>query len=162
MGEHLKQIIIKLNCNLNMNKKQIVRLTESDLHRIVKESIKSALNETDKHSFNNQPMFPTNKELPQSLSPSSRNFIKQYGNHRLTDNNTAFDYQELQEIHKCLEALFTILERFSNSEHKWVQYFFDKLADRGVTQESVSQIINIVNKHLKKDETVANHFNWSM
>ena len=63
---------------------------------------------------------------------------------------TYFDYQELQEIQKCLEGLFTILERFSNSEHKWIQLFFNRLANRGITQESVSQIINIVNQHLKK------------
>lgn len=143
--------------------KKTIRLTEGDVHRIIKESIKGVLNETNKNSFNNQPMFPNDKELPQDLShPSSRNFMKQYGNYRLSNNNTAFDYQELQEIHKCLEGLFTILERFSNSEHQWIQVFFNKLANRGITQESVSQIINIVNQHLKKDKTVANHFNWSM
>lgn len=34
----------QLNCNLNMNKK-LIRLTESDLHRIVKESVNKILNE---------------------------------------------------------------------------------------------------------------------
>ena len=142
--------------------KRINRLTENSIHRIVKESIRSVLNEANSHSFNNQPMFPGNEELPQEITPSSRNFIKKYGNYRLTDNNTAFEYQELQEIDKCLWALFTVLERFSNSENKLIQTFFNKLANRGITQESVSQIINIVNKHLEKDKTVAGHFNWSM
>lgn len=143
--------------------KRIIKLTENNIHRIIKESIESILNETNRHSFNNQPMFPDNEELPQDLSkPSSRNFIKKYGNYRLTNNNTTFDYQELQEINKCLETLFTILERFSNSENKWIQSFYNKLANRGITQESVSRIINNVKKHLEKDKTVANHFNWSM
>lgn len=58
--------------------KKIIRLTEGDVHRIIKESIKGVLNETNKNSFNNQPMFPNDKELPQDLShPSSRNFMKQ-------------------------------------------------------------------------------------
>ena len=35
----------QLNCNLNMNKK-LIRLTESDLHRIVKESVQRILKET--------------------------------------------------------------------------------------------------------------------
>lgn len=142
---------------------RINRLTENNIHRIVKESIKSVLSETNRHSFNNQPMFPDNEELPQDLSsPSSRNFVRKYGNYRLTNNNTAFDYQELQEINNCLETLFNILARFSNSENKWIQSFFNKLANRGITQESVSQIIKNVRKHLEKDKTVANHFNWSM
>lgn len=34
----------ELNCNRNMNKK-LIRLTESDLHKIIKESVKRALNE---------------------------------------------------------------------------------------------------------------------
>lgn len=41
----------KLNCNLYMNKK-LIRLTESDLHRIVKESVKRAINEGN--YFNHQ------------------------------------------------------------------------------------------------------------
>ena len=36
----------KLNCNTNMNKK-LIRLTESDLHRIVKESVKRVLRESN-------------------------------------------------------------------------------------------------------------------
>ena len=35
-----------INCNLNMNKK-LIRLTESDVHRIVKESIGKVLRETE-------------------------------------------------------------------------------------------------------------------
>jgi hypothetical protein len=34
----------KINCNINMNKK-LIRLTEQDLHRIVKESVNGVLNE---------------------------------------------------------------------------------------------------------------------
>lgn len=41
MGDNNKQ---ELNCNTNMNKK-LIRLTESDLHRIVKESVNRVLNE---------------------------------------------------------------------------------------------------------------------
>ena len=36
-----------INCNLNMNKK-LIRLTESDLHRIVKESVKRVLKESNR------------------------------------------------------------------------------------------------------------------
>lgn len=39
----------KLNCNLYMNKK-LIRLTESDLHRIVKESVKKVLNNSNKQT----------------------------------------------------------------------------------------------------------------
>lgn len=31
--------------------KKIIRLTEGDIHRIIKESIKGVLNETNKNSF---------------------------------------------------------------------------------------------------------------
>ncbi len=139
--------------------------------REIAKTVKSHINETEiankqetnKHSFNNQPMLPNDKELPKNLSSqSSRNFVKQYGNHRLTDNNTKFDYQELEKIYKCLDALLSIFYRFENNEHPWIKSFFNRLAKKGITQEFVVQIRNIVDKHLKKDKTVADHFNRSM
>ena len=36
---------------IHMNNKKLIRLTESDLHRIVKESVNKVLNEIDMHSF---------------------------------------------------------------------------------------------------------------
>jgi hypothetical protein len=41
----------RLNCNTNMNKK-LIRLTENDLHKIVKESVNSVLKEASLDDFN--------------------------------------------------------------------------------------------------------------
>ena len=43
-----------LNCNRNMNKK-LIRLTESDLHRIVKESVNKALNKNNSVFYDDRP-----------------------------------------------------------------------------------------------------------
>ena len=55
----------QLNCNLNMNKK-LIRLTESDLHRIVKESVNRILKESlDSHMMidDKNRVFDTFKNL---------------------------------------------------------------------------------------------------
>lgn len=56
-----------LNCNTNMNKK-LIRLTESDLHRIVKESVKRALNEgTSQWAEEEGYGMPTKQEVTEDI-----------------------------------------------------------------------------------------------
>ena len=52
----------ELNCNLNMNKK-LIRLTESDLHRIVKESVKNVLREDFDSADSQQMLWLKSKQI---------------------------------------------------------------------------------------------------
>lgn len=57
--------------------KQIIRLTESDLHRIVKESVQKVLQEMKPDDFKNpfSPYFHSNKRSDKPISPK-RNSVK--------------------------------------------------------------------------------------
>ena len=81
----------QLNCNLNMNKK-LIRLTESDLHKIVKESVNKVITELDWKTYRSAAMKSAQRgdnwrvrhsgRPSDFLQASDREFEKQYfGNH---------------------------------------------------------------------------------
>ena len=57
----------QLNCNLNMNKK-LIRLTESDLHRIVKQSVNKILKESSYDSMGNFNKESNNSDVRERLT----------------------------------------------------------------------------------------------
>jgi WD40 repeat protein len=57
----------QLNCNLNMNKK-LIRLTESDLHRIVKQSVSKILKESSYDSMGNFNKESNNSDVRERLT----------------------------------------------------------------------------------------------
>ena len=68
--------------------KQIIRLTESDLHRLVKESVQKVLQEMKPGDFKNSfsPYFHLNKRSDKPISPKRNNVKKPSENE--TNNQT--------------------------------------------------------------------------
>ena len=107
-----------------MAKKQVIRLTESDLHRIIKESVNKVLNEvtvrTGSHqSFRYDPV------------PYDDDWIERYGNHPAysadepaeKNNITSHLYALVNRIEKCLEkkglpARVDVSEDFIESDNQ--------------------------------------------
>ena len=72
----------RLNCNLNMNKK-LIRLTESDLHRIVKESVERILKESKEYEQKRiYKIIDPSKETMDSLNRTRLDVDRQIMNSR--------------------------------------------------------------------------------
>lgn len=74
-----------------MNKK-LIRLTESDLHRIVKESVQKILNEADGwQTYDDTNMSPEEKAFRATISPNfNQSAIEYLG--KLSNGNTLIEY----------------------------------------------------------------------
>ena len=105
-----------INCKRNMNKKQI-RLTESDLHRIVKESVKRVINEatfdTPYGGVSTNPLKPTfddaetqnclkNDTIEMLANLDDKRFMRYWNNRMKYDDPDTVDaiYREYYKRHQ--------------------------------------------------------------
>lgn len=95
----------QLNCNLNMNKK-LIRLTESDLHRIVNESVNKVLKEgieDDMLKRNAQNAISALSVVASRLEQESRNHVYGGDSNMIQNGNEHFDYYQIYEL--CIKTM---------------------------------------------------------
>ena len=111
-----------------MKKKQVIRLNESQLRRIVKESVKRLLNET-----NNGYVVPHtwygNYSIIENIADEARKLIKNLEHNYWEEFDKPDEYPTVVEIHKWAYKILEDCERFRNQN---VQYMRPILAPTGI------------------------------
>ena len=94
-----------------MNKKRI-RLTESDLHRIVKESVKRVLNEGDKYGGYLGEVSKSINYFHSNAMENLENLIKAY--EEIPEEYSPMQTSHIAMVHKAIECL-----KLAYSGNKW-------------------------------------------
>ena len=105
----------KLNCNTNMNKK-LIRLTESDLHRIVKKSVSKILKESYADDRYNMGTFCNSGDKQyDSLSDKLFAYIEDWGISRQMEGNKTFQ-EGRKMLHQALKTLEQGFREYNNHD----------------------------------------------
>jgi len=107
----------KINCNRNMNKK-LIRLTESDLHRIVKQSVSKILKEDIEWDKNG---YPTNmpddvSEWAHKLQNLCAELVQLKGKYRLEGEWDEL-LSQLEEVFNTLDGICADLNTYGMANH---------------------------------------------
>lgn len=97
-----------INCNRNMNKK-IIRLTEQDLHKIVKESVGKVINEAYRYNYNSQAKARAFEEAISIIEKTAKKLQK------MTNDESEFG-GKAYEIGECATSILRLLDEYSLSD----------------------------------------------
>ena len=110
----------QINCNTNMNKK-LIRLTESDLHRIVKESVQKILNEVRYLDVD----FPDNIRSYHGNNPNDWGALADERYRRGLDAKKEYEYYDIPQnaiysdhIPECPDWWYDRMQRDMDKEYR--------------------------------------------
>ena len=114
-NEPIEQIVENKQCNTNRNmNRQIIRLTESDLHRIVKKSVSKILKESYADDRYNMGTFCNSGDKQyDSLSDKLFAYIEDWGISRQMEGNKTFQ-EGRKMLHQALKTLEQGFREYNN------------------------------------------------
>ena len=108
--------------NTNMAKKQVIRLTEGDLHRIIKESVKNVMNENQEGVVSENPMINQLwNELMTLKNGLIRDIIRKYGWGKTSDQiGGKVVVKQIMAINNAISTFNAILQgTTADNEEYW-------------------------------------------